>query len=127
MSYNQDLVSEECNLEFIANLKRAKFHGILDINDPSYKSDLDKEYIPKIEWDGENLRELEKKIRMIDKNFNLPEVMRAYRELCSVKYEGISLAKNYNNLTQILMSGRGKELNSKQKNILYKYTNEIRS
>jgi hypothetical protein len=57
-------------------------------------------------WDGRRLLPLQIQLKLVDQAFSLPPVLRPYRALCSVKYEGATVAKTYNNIIQLLFSGR---------------------
>ena len=57
-----------------------------------------------------SLNKIEKEIKKLDSNFKLPPVLKPYVKFCGLKYETYSVAKDYNGIIQILLSGRYNEI-----------------
>ena len=57
-----------------------------------------------------SLNKIEKEIQKLDSDFKLPPVLKPYIKFCGLKYETYSIAKNYNGIIQILLSGRYNEI-----------------
>ena len=57
-----------------------------------------------------SLNKIEKEIKKLDSNFKLPTVLKPYIKFCGLKYETYSIAKDYNGIIQILLSGRYNEI-----------------
>ena len=67
------------------------------------------------------LAELKTKLKHLDQRFDLPPVLGPYRTLCSVKYEGVSIASSYNQILQLFFSGRTDLLTTRQRKWLNPY------
>ena len=61
-------------------------------------------------FEYQNLNKIEKEIRKLDSNFKLPPVLKPYIKFCGLKYEGYSVAEDYNGIIQLLFSGRYNEI-----------------
>ena len=61
-------------------------------------------------FEYQNLNKIEKQIKELDSNFKLPPVLKPYIKFCGLKYEGYSIAKDYNGIVQLLFSGRYNEI-----------------
>ena len=72
---------------------------------------------------SKNLKFIEKELKEIDKNFELPRVLKPYLQFCEISYENYSIAKNYNGIIQLLFSGRSEDISEKQRRFLKKYDN----
>ena len=69
----------------------------------------------------EELKDIEKKLKEIDTNFKLPEVLKPYLKFCQISYESYSIAKDYNGVIQLLFSGRSNFVSTKQRKFLKSY------
>lgn len=100
--------------QFIAALESSLFRGNIQLPQAMfpYNHCLDGRH--NLCWDGRRLLPLEIQLKLVDQAFSLPPVLRPYRALCSVKYEGATVAKTYNKIIQLLFSGRPELLASKQ-------------
>ena len=74
----------------------------------------------------ENIQNIEFELQLIDPNFKLPPVLKPYLKYCNIRYEGYSLAKNYNNIIQLLFSGESKNINKSSRKSLKPYKNLIK-
>ena len=61
-------------------------------------------------FEYKNLNKIEKEIKKLDSNFKLPTVLKPYIKFCGLKYETYSIARDYNGIIQILLSGRYNEI-----------------
>ncbi len=61
-------------------------------------------------FEYQNLNKIEKEIQKLDNNFKLPPVLKPYIKFCGLKYEGYSIAKDYNGIIQLLFSGRYEDI-----------------
>ena len=68
-----------------------------------------------------NLNFIEKQLKLIDENFAMPTVLKPYLRFCDLSYESYSIAKNYNEIIQLLFSGRSEDIPEKQRSFLKKY------
>tara|TARA_B100000886_G_C20400556_1_gene482392 strand:- start:498 stop:1352 length:855 start_codon:yes stop_codon:yes gene_type:complete len=75
----------------------------------------------KLFFDSENLKFIEKELQGIDENFQMPTVLKPYLRCCDLSYESYSIAKNYNQIMQLLFSGRSEDISEKQRSLLKKY------
>ena len=87
--------------------------NILDFPDGKYNYD---EYLANISmefnysFEYQNLNKIEKEIKKLDNKFKLPPVLKPYIKFCGLKYEGYSIAEDYNGIVQLLFSGRYNEI-----------------
>ena len=68
-----------------------------------------------------NLKLIEKELKAIDDNFEMPQVLRPYLRFCEISYENYSIAKNYNEIMQLLFSGRSEDISENQRKLLKEY------
>ena len=116
ISFNHLMIKEMVISLFVNELKNSNFSG--NILNEKIENEKAKR---KIEWDGNDLKELEIQLKRIDNNFNLPKVINHYRRYCSIKYEGTSIAHEYNKIMQLLFSGSISSLSNKQISYLPSY------
>ena len=122
VSFNHKNISNEALISFISSLEYCGFKGSIKLPETKFKLEIQTNKDLKIKnWDGFDLDHLEKNIRKIDSRFTIPPVFKMYRKLTSLKYEGISIANDYNGLMQILMSGSSELINKSQRRILKPY------
>ena len=74
-----------------------------------------------LSMNSRNLKSIEKKLKDFDENFEMPEVLRPYLRFCEISYESYSIAKNYNDIFQLLFSGRSEDISEDQRKLLKKY------
>lgn len=106
ISFNHLQLSSVVVDQFIAALESSLFCGKIQLPLPRFPYNHCSDGSHSLCWDGNGLLPLQKELRLIDQAFKLPPVLRPYRALCSVKYEGATVAKTYNNIIQLLFSGR---------------------
>lgn len=120
ISFNHLATSKEATDVFLSALSRSLFRGDTLIPTPRYP------YYPSdtpanLFWDAFELTPLEIAIKNLDPSFSLPPVLRPYRSLCSVEYEGASLATSYNQVMQLLFSGKSELISRQQRRRLPAY------
>ena len=108
---------------FINSLSNSKFRGDLILPKPKFKYEIKINQLNENYWDGNSLKKLEKNLQKIDTKFRLPDVLIPYRLLCSVNYEGISYAGDYNKILQLLFSGASERISKYQRSRMPNYSN----
>ncbi len=108
---------------FLKSLGDSQFKGELVIPKPRFDFEIHINNDNNNYWDGFNLKKLEKNLIKLDSNFNLPDVLIPYRVLCSVNYEGVSYAKDYNQILQLLFSGSSENITEGQRRRMPDYIN----
>ena len=88
---------ENSNSESL-NLPKGKYQ----LNELKIKKDIT--YID-YTFEHQNLKKVEQEIKKLDSKFKLPPVLKPYIKYCGLKYEGYSIAKDYNGIIQLLFSG----------------------
>ena len=73
-------------------------------------------------YKSENIKFIEKELKKLDSNFQMPQVLKPYLRYCEVSYENYSIAKDYNGIIQLLFSGRSENISDKQRKYLEKYS-----
>jgi len=107
--------------QFIAALDTSLFRGKIQLPPARFPYNHCSDGSHGLCWDGNGLLPLQKELKLIDQAFNLPPVLRPYRALCSVKYEGATVAKTYNQIIQLLFSGRPELIGRQQQRRLATY------
>ena len=125
ISFNNKKLNKISTFSFIDYLEKSKQ---LSLNLPKgkYAFDIDlSDEITKIKYlfEYKNLNSIEKEIQKVDNNFRLPAVLRPYIKLCGLKYEGYSIAKDYNGIVQLLFSGEYKNISHYPMKIFAPYEN----
>jgi hypothetical protein len=121
VSFDQREIKSEVVAAFIRCLDGSLFRGDLRLPAPRYAYPIDLVTQLPFDWDGLELSALEVMLRLLDDRFLLPPVLRPYRVLCSVEYEGLSVAKSYNQRLQLLFSGRSELITRQQRRRLPPY------
>ena len=117
------------------NLKIKCVNKFLNILNNSKKNSLDLpigrylfEYQPssknnpnELVLNSENFKFIENELKLLDENFEMPSVLKPYLRFCELSYESYSIAKNYNQIIQLLFSGRSQDVPEKQRVFLKKY------
>jgi hypothetical protein len=106
---------------FIAALESGLFRGNIQLPPARFPYNYCHGERQNLNWDGHRLLPLQIQLNMVDPAFKLPPVLRPYRALCSVKYEGATVAKTYNNIIQLLFSGRPSLIAGQQRRRLGAY------
>ena len=125
ISFNNKKLNKISTFSFIDYLEKSKQIS-LNLPKGKYAFDIDlTDEITKINYlfDYKKLNSIEKEIQKVDNNFRLPAVLRPYIKLCGLKYEGYSIAKDYNGIVQLLFSGEYKNINHYPMKIFAPYEN----
>ena len=125
ISFNNKKLNKISTFSFIDYLEKSKQIS-LNLPKGKYAFDIDlSDEITKIKYlfEYKNLNSIEKEIQKVDNNFRLPAVLRPYIKLCGLKYEGYSIAKDYNGIVQLLFSGEYKNINHYPMKIFAPYKN----
>ena len=96
-------------LKFLENTKTNNLklpEGKYNLNDQLEDFTIEFDY----GFEYNSLNKIEKEIKKLDSNFKLPPVLKPYIKFCGLKYETYSIAKDYNGIIQILLSGRYNEI-----------------
>ena len=125
ISFNNKKLNKISTFSFIDYLEKSKQIS-LNLPKGKYAFDIDlSDEITKIKYlfEYKNLNSIEKEIQKVDNNFKLPAVLRPYIKLCGLKYEGYSIAKDYNGIVQLLFSGEYKNISHYPMKIFEPYEN----
>ena len=125
ISFNNKKLNKISTFSFIDYLEKSKQIS-LNLPKGKYAFDIDlSDKITKIKYlfEYKNLNSIEKEIQKVDNNFRLPAVLRPYIKLCGLKYEGYSIAKDYNGIVQLLFSGEYKNISHYPMKIFAPYEN----
>ena len=71
--------------------------------------------------EANQIKSIEKELKKIDDNFQMPQVLKPYLRYCSVSYENYSIAEEYNGIMQLLFSGKSQNITESQRKYLAKY------
>ena len=96
-------------LKFLENTKTNNLklpEGKYNLNDQLNDFNIEFNY----GFEYNSLNKIEKEIKKLDSNFKLPPVLKPYVKFCGLKYETYSIARDYNGIIQILLSGRYNEI-----------------
>ena len=115
VSFNHLIYNENTTSYFINALEKYTSVGDLEI----IKSRISSSNL--FNTDFLDFKELEKSIQLKDSNFKIPTVLYMYKLYCNVKYEGYSIANNYNKIMQLLFSGAVDSINKKYCSSLKSY------
>lgn len=120
VSFNHLALNQLAIDNFLAALNECQFRGSLPIPKPLHAYPT-RNPTKALAWNKIGLPSLTAKLKEIDQSFEMPKVLGPYRSLCSVKYEGVSIASSYNKILQLLFSGRNDLLTTRQRNWLLTY------
>ena len=123
ISFNQFACSARCTAEFLAFVQRNLRTGCLDLQLPSPRFPVEVTQADSSETADEidSLAALEQHLKSIDQRFQLPKVLSPYLKLCSIRYEGASVARSYNEILQLLFSGSSQQISPAQRRFLKPY------
>lgn len=105
VSYNHFAFSEATNIHFLSSLLRPPFLDTTNNIPPARHpvSAIQPTFTP---GTSETIQQLERDTRQrLDPNFHLPILLRQYINLMHAKVNGLSLARDFNQITEILMTG----------------------
>ncbi|MCP9851221.1 GNAT family N-acetyltransferase [Cyanobium sp. Morenito 9A2] len=122
VSYNHFQHSDELHQAFIKALMKAPFYGDFSVPSPRHhwpshsKEDDDTDQQT---WEPNELRALELVLRnRYDDTFRLPLLLRKYWQLANARVVGLSLARDFNQICEILMHSDLSGLRLRQEKIL---------
>ena len=75
----------------------------------------------KFSLEANQIKFIEKELKKLDKNFQMPQVLKPYLRYCSVSYENYSIAQEYNGIMQLLFSGKSEKITENQRKYLANY------
>ena len=112
ISFNDKFLNNSSVKAFLKFLENTKTNN-LKLPEGKYNlNDKLEDFIIEFDYGFEynSLNKIEKEIKKLDSNFKLPPVLKPYLKFCGLKYETYSIAKDYNGIIQILLSGRYDEI-----------------
>ena len=123
ISFDHRNLKRKCVNNFLDILNNSKRHSInlppgkylLEYQKDSCNDDND------LSMNSGNLKLIEKELKAIDDNFEMPQVLRPYLRFCEISFENYSIAKNYNEIMQLLFSGRSEDISENQRKLLREY------
>ena len=124
ISFNHRSLNKECINAFLKILKLSNKQP-LDLPNGKYIYEHQMNYeidSEKFKLKSENIKFIEKELKKLDSNFQMPQVLKPYLSFCEVSYENYSIAKDYNGIIQLLFSGRSENISEKQRKYLEKYS-----
>ena len=124
ISFNHRSLNKDCINAFLKILKLSN-NRPLDLPNGKYLYEHHMDYeidSEKFKLKSENIKFIEKELKKLDGNFQMPQVLKPYLRYCEVSYENYSIAKDYNGIIQLLFSGRSENISAKQRQYLEKYS-----
>ena len=124
ISFNHRSLNKDCINAFLKILKLSNKRP-LDLPNGKYIYEHQMDYeidSEKFMLKSENIKFIEKELKKLDVNFQMPQVLKPYLRYCEVSYENYSIAKDYNGIIQLLFSGRSENISDKQRKYLAKYS-----
>ena len=114
ISFNNKILNEKSVNLFLKYLESSKSSSIEFPEGKYALSCYVKEENLKVKYKFElkNFSKIEREIKKLDSKFKFPPVLKPYIKFCGLKYEGFSVAKDYNNIIQLLFSGRYNEVDN---------------
>jgi len=112
ISFNNKVLNNKSVNAFLKYLENTKTN-ILDFPEGKYNFNRDLANFSigfNHSFEYQNLNKIEIEIQKLDSNFKLPPVLKPYIKFCGLKYEGYSIAEDYNGIVQLLFSGRYSEI-----------------
>ena len=123
ISFNHTSLNSACINAFLKILKNSNKKP-LNLPNGKYLYEHQMEYkitSEKFSIDANNIKFIEKELQKLDKNFQMPQVLKPYLRFCNISYENYSVAKEYNGIMQLLFSGRSENITKNQRKYLAKY------
>jgi len=123
ISFNHRSLNKDCINAFLKILQLSNKRTLgLPNGKYIYEHQMDYEIdSEKFKLKSENIKFIEKELKKLDGNFQMPQVLKPYLRYCEVSYENYSIAKDYNGIIQLLFSGRSENISDKQRKYLAKY------
>ena len=123
ISFNHTSLNSDCINAFLKILKNSNKKP-LNLPNGKYLYEHQMEYkitSEKFSIDANNIKFIEKELQKLDKNFQMPKVLKPYLRFCNISYENYSVAKEYNGIMQLLFSGRSENITNNQRKYLAKF------
>ena len=123
ISFNHRLLNKDCINAFLKILELSNKRP-LQLPNGKYLYEHKNDYeidSKKFNLKSENIKFIEKELKKLDSNFQMPQVLKPYLRYCEVSYENYSIAQDYNGIIQLLFSGRSENISDKQRQYLQKY------
>ena len=123
ISFNHKSLKKECINAFLEILKLSNKKPLnLPNGKYIYEHQMDYKISSKdLSLEVNKIKSIEKKLKNLDHNFEMPKVLKPYLRYCNISYENYSVAKEYNGIIQLLFSGRSENISEKQRKYLSKY------
>ncbi len=123
ISFNHKSLNKDCINAF---LKILELSNNKPLNLPKgkylYKHQMDYKITSKdFILEANKIKFIEKELKKLDNNFQMPQVLKPYLRYCGISYENYSIAKDYNGIIQLLFSGRSENVSDIQRKYLEKY------
>ena len=124
ISFNQFACSAQCTEEFLAFAQHSLSPGCLDFQLPSprFPFEVSAQDCSVGNREIDSIAALQQYLKTIDENFKLPSVLLPYLRLCPMNFEGVSVARSYNGILQLLFSGSTEQISPAQRRFLKPYT-----
>ena len=123
ISFNHKSLNKDCINSFLKILEVSNKNP-LNLPNGKYRYQHKMEYKianNKFSLEANQIKSIEKELKKIDDNFQMPQVLKPYLRYCSVSYENYSIAQEYNGIMQLLFSGRSQNITESQRKYLAKY------
>ena len=123
ISFNHKSLNKDCINAFLKILELSNKKP-LNLPNGKYLYEYKTDYvITSSKWslEPDKIKFIEKELKEMDSNFQIPPVLKPYLRYCSVSYENYSIAREYNGIMQLLFSGRSDNITGKQRQYLAKY------
>ena len=124
ISFNHIFLNKNCINAFLKILELSNKRP-LNLPNGKYQYEHKSDYKinpEKFTLEAQNIKFIEKELKNLDRNFQMPPVLKPYLRYCEVSYENYSIAKDYNGIIQLLFSGKSENISDKQRKYLPKYS-----
>ena len=123
ISFNHKSINKDCINCFLNILEDSNKNPLhLPNGKYLYEHKMDFKRNPhKFNLEANKIKLIEKELKKIDNNFQMPQVLKPYLRYCGVSYENYSIAEEYNGIMQLLFSGRSEKISENQRKYLTKY------
>ena len=123
ISFNHKSINKDCINCFLKILEDSNKNPLnLPNGKYLYEHKMDFKINPnKFSLEANKIKLIEKELKKIDNNFQMPQVLKPYLRYCGVSYENYSIAQEYNGIMQLLFSGRSSNITENQRKYLAKY------
>ena len=123
ISFNHKSLNKDCINSFLKILEVSNKNPLnLPNGKYFYKHRIDSKINYKeFSLEANQIKSIEKELKKIDDNFQMPQVLKPYLRYCSVSYENYSIAEEYNGIMQLLFSGKSQNITESQRKYLAKY------